>query len=132
MELGSFKNFLKSYENGVYDFTVNGKCSQCGNCCSNILSVTEKELSIIRNYVNVNNIKPVDHTKILNNCTFDMVCPFLDTAKEKEKCRIYQVRPRICRDFTCSKDRIIRKESVSYLKNCMDVFLREEIFGERM
>ncbi len=32
---------------------------------------------------------------------FDATCPFLDESKNCEKCAIYPVRPRICRDFKC-------------------------------
>jgi Fe-S-cluster containining protein len=32
-----------------------------------------------------------------------MICPFCDLAKEKDKCRIYEVRPRVCRTYICSK-----------------------------
>jgi hypothetical protein len=30
------------------DNTVNGKCSRCGECCSNLLPLSEKEISDIK------------------------------------------------------------------------------------
>ena len=34
-----------------------------------------------------------------------LVCPFCDTDKPKEKCRIYDARPNICKRFICSETR---------------------------
>ena len=55
--------------------TINGRCSSCGNCCSNILLLTDKEISKIKKYIKENNIKPVNRNSILNN-EYKDVCPF--------------------------------------------------------
>ena len=35
-----------------YNFTVNGKCPEgCNECCSNILTVSDKEINRIKKYI---------------------------------------------------------------------------------
>ena len=34
----------KGMDDNIYNFTVNGKCSQCGACCSDLLPMSEKEI----------------------------------------------------------------------------------------
>ena len=89
-------------ENKVTDYTNHGVCSQCGNCCSNMLPLTEHEIKIIRRYVKTHNIKPHVLPAILATPTIDLTCPFLDTTKSTQRCKIYAVRPYICKCFICS------------------------------
>ena len=35
----------------VIDFTDNGKCRDCGNCCGNFLPLTDAERATIRRYI---------------------------------------------------------------------------------
>ena len=49
---------LKRILNSCTDFTINGKCSNCGECCGSILPVTKKEIKRIKAYVRKHNIKP--------------------------------------------------------------------------
>lgn len=42
---------LNEMESGVYNFCQNGKCIGCGECCSALLPVSEKEIRIIKKYV---------------------------------------------------------------------------------
>lgn len=83
------------------DLTINGECSQCGACCSAFLPVSDRELRKIRAYIKRYHIEPVHHN---SEGVIDGACPFLDTSKEREKCRIYKVRPNICRRFICSEE----------------------------
>ena len=86
----------------ITNLFVNGKCSECGNCCSNTLPMTIAEVSQIKRYIAEHDIKPTIRTSILNTTrTFDLRCPFLDDQKSCHKCKIYEVRPQICRDFDC-------------------------------
>ena len=71
-------------------------CMRCTKCCSNYLPLTNKEISLLRQTIKKNKIKPVKNTMIQN--WYD-VCPFLDG----NTCTIYNIRPLICRTFTCSK-----------------------------
>lgn len=126
---GTFEQIKKDMANGVYDLTDNGNCSQCGACCSNVLPMTDKEVETIRKYIKRHSIKPKNHTTApLAQPTLDMVCPFLDTKKNKEKCKIYEVRPRVCRDFVCSPEKRPTPPK-EYAGKVKTVFVRETFFG---
>lgn len=88
----------------VTDFTVCGKCSHCGQCCSNFLPLTESEKTRLQNLVKNKDVE-VQH-KSYNN-TFIMMCPFLIMNNETNKtyCSIYNDRPLICRLFKCNETR---------------------------
>lgn len=85
------------------DFTDNGRCVECGNCCSNYLPLTPSDIRRIRGYIKQHNIKPVQHVpvNVLATANIDLTCPFLNDTKPTHKCSIYSVRPEICRAFTC-------------------------------
>lgn len=131
MIIGTLESMMNDFKSGVYDFTNNGKCIQCGSCCSNYLPMTKKEISGIKNYVKVHKIKAQLHTAGLKEPAFDMTCPFLDITKDKEKCTIYKVRPKICRDFSCCKDK--RKHlNKTFVNNAIPIDVRETFFGGRI
>ena len=83
--------------NQVTDFTVKGRCSQCGACCSDFLPLSKREIKAIRDYIEKNGIKEQRHNG-LN--VADFTCPFRDEANRK--CLVYPVRPEICRAFMCN------------------------------
>ena len=87
-----------------------------------------KEVLTIKNYIKKNNIKEHSHiVALLAKPTIDMTCPFLDDSKSCEKCTIYEVRPRICRDFICDpKQR--PKVDLEWGLKCKPINLREEFF----
>lgn len=80
------------------DLTVNGKCSQCGGCCTRILPMTEKEVTRIENYIKTKKLKKPPKFLAFHNPT-SMMCAFLTG---ENKCSIYSVRPAVCRNFICS------------------------------
>lgn len=86
--------------NNITNFTCNGNCSNCGECCSNFLPLSNGEIKKIKDYVKKHNIKPCRHTSVLSN-EIDGICPFRDNVNKK--CLIYKIRPEICRSFICSK-----------------------------
>ena len=91
-------------DRSVTDFTVDGKCSNCGACCANLLHLTENE-------------KPVD-----------MTCHF--RSDSERKCLIYSVRPLICRRFQCNRTPaqvIAGGEFFHSTQKLVD--MREEFFG---
>lgn len=94
----------KAMEDNIYNFCKDGKCSQCGNCCSNLLPMSRKEVDAIHRYIRKNHIKECKHLLPTANRPYDMTCPFLDTDKSCEKCRIYPVRPEICKQFICDNE----------------------------
>ena len=102
--LGSMQEMLQDFHNGVYDFTENGKCIECGSCCSKYLPLSMKEINHIRQYIKKNNIKRQYHgSNVLAAPTRDYLCPFLDDTKANHKCTIYEIRPLVCREFVCNK-----------------------------
>lgn len=121
--------FHREAEDKIYNCTKDGKCSQCGACCSRILPMSEKEIATIRRYIKKNHIKECRHIIPTVKRTIDMTCPFLDTDKSSEKCRIYPVRPEICRKFICDSEQRA-KENRGLIKQTRRVIdVREEFFG---
>lgn len=85
----------------IYDFTINKHCSRCGSCCGLFIPFTEKELQVIKSYVEKNNIKSYNKRLNIETDAFEGNCCFYD--KDNKKCMIYEVRPYVCRDFICSR-----------------------------
>lgn len=129
-KIKGFKEEFEDMNNGTYDMTNNGECTQCGSCCSNILPMTEKEIRKIKSYIKIHKVKEQKHNDVLlKNITIDLTCPFLDESKTKEKCLIYQVRPKICREFNCCPSK--RKElDFEHKMKCRIVNVRSEFYGK--
>lgn len=101
-KMGGVREILEGTKS-IHDYTINGKCSGCGSCCSNRLHFTRNEIITIRNYIHRNNIPEQKHTcALMVGDVIDMVCPFFDTGSHI--CTIYPVRPIICQKFICSKE----------------------------
>lgn len=129
MKIADFDEFNRDMESGTFDLTKNGKCTGCGACCSNILPMTENEIRIIRQYIKKHGIKEQIRIIPTVNPNIDMTCPFLDNSKKCEKCTIYEVRPRICKDFICNpKQR--PPVDLEYSLKAKIVLVREEFFGK--
>lgn len=101
VNLGTIEEIVKDMKNGVYDFTKDGKCSSCGQCCSNLLPMSTKDVKRIKRYVEKHHIPEQKHNYPMSVETFDLICPF--RSEKEQKCLIYEVRPMICRDFQCNK-----------------------------
>ncbi len=99
----------RNKEDTVIDRTINGQCSRCGGCCTDILPMNYIEIDRIQRYVKQHHIQPIEHIHDPN--TIDLLCPFLD--QKSHSCIIYDVRPRICRDFICS----LGKEDIAKLRD---------------
>ena len=128
MSIGSFEQMLKEFSDGTYNLTCSGKCTGCGQCCSNLLPMTDDEISTIKKYIKKNRIKEHNHIVApLAAPIIDMTCPFLDDSKSCEKCTIYEVRPKICRDFICDPKQRPKPDLELRLK-CKPVNVREEFF----
>lgn len=80
----------------ITDNSVCGNCSKCGECCTNFLPVTEKEIDEIQRYVIENNIRPQKQMLIMQN---RLSCPYYNG----KKCLVYEARPLICKKFYCYK-----------------------------
>ncbi len=123
-----FANSIYDIVFGQTDFTVDGKCSGCGECCSDFLPMTKTEIEVVKRYIKKHNIKEFNAMpKVVTN-GMNMTCPFRD---EKQKiCTIYPVRPSICKAFLCSHrtEDIARNKTLSYTKDYKIVFMRKEFF----
>lgn len=98
MQTMSPAEYLAEDAKGLHDFTTDGKCSQCGECCKDILPVDFAEMDRIEKYIKSHHIKEQDHH--VPASTIDMLCPFLNV--DTKQCVIYPVRPKVCRKFLCS------------------------------
>lgn len=88
---------------GITDYTCNGQCSCCGQCCGDILHLSRKEIKRIRQYVKDHKIQPTAKNIFV---AYDNTCPFRDNVNKQ--CKIYEVRPDICREFICN----LKKEDI--------------------
>ena len=87
----------------IHDFTDNGKCMDCGNCCGNFIPLSEVEVYRIRKYIKDHNIcrqKPLFIPGPWVKPTMHNQCPFL-MDKDEHRCAIYPVRPDVCREWSC-------------------------------
>lgn len=129
MEVISFlESVQKGMEDNIYNFCKDGKCSQCGNCCSNLLPMSRKEVDTIRRYIRKNHIKECKHLLPTANRTYDMTCPFLDTDKSCEKCRIYPVRPEICKQFICDNEHRAKHNRALFGQTRQIIDVRSEFY----
>ena len=108
----------------VTDFTTNGRCSGCGQCCSSVLPLSRREVERIHTYCRTHKVKEQHRHGVQG---IDMTCPFRDEAGRR--CLIYEVRPEICRAFTCnqSMDEIRRQKRLFHASRRV-VFMRAEFF----
>ena len=111
----------------ITDFTVDGKCSGCGQCCSNLLPLSISEVQRIRAYIKKHGIKEQRHNAMVG---VDMTCPFRDDVNKK--CLIYNIRPAICRQFVCNhtKEDIIKAKRAFHNVNRV-VFMRATFYGNK-
>lgn len=79
--LAGLEQMIKDMESGVWDFTVDGKCSNCGSCCSNLLPMSAKEIKVIKRYIKKKGIKeqvrhwPTAATPADFTCCAEVWCP---------------------------------------------------------
>lgn len=127
--VGKFEDAMYSMSKTI-NLTDNGKCTECGECCSNMLPLTDKEVSEIRQYIQKNHIRERKHLLPVAAAHIDLTCPFLDSAKQNHKCVIYQVRPMICRLFKCDHDYDREAEEKFHQAYHKVVLMREEFYGK--
>lgn len=109
----------------ITDYTVNGKCSSCGACCTDLLPLSQGEVIKIKKYILKHNIKEQRHNALSG---IDMTCPFRDDVNHK--CTIYEIRPAICKQFICNHSiSDIQKSKMYFHKINRVVLMRKEFFG---
>lgn len=87
----------------INDFTDNGKCRDCGNCCGNFLPISKEDFIRIKKYIHDHDIhrqKSLLMPGPWAKPTIHNYCPFLTDA-DGHRCAIYPVRPAICRAWSC-------------------------------
>lgn len=129
-KIGNLDEIEQNMKSGVWDFTVDGHCSNCGSCCSNLLPITRAEINKIRKYVRLKGIKPQLHRYPTAQATMDAVCPFRNNSTRR--CEIYEVRPAICRDFQCDKPKRGVSANLGLYKGRVEyVLMRQTFFPEK-
>lgn len=100
-------DLFKPSPEAFVDLTDHGVCRDCGNCCGNILPITQDDYLRIRSYVDAHKIKPSKQwfLKGFTKPTVHNDCPFL-LDKDEHRCAIYPVRPGICKHWTCHNPHI--------------------------
>ena len=111
----------------ITNLTDNGKCTGCGECCSNRLPMSQPEINKIKTYIKKHNIKECKNLRIPEAMIVG-ACPFLDVNKPNNKCTIYEVRPRICQKFICDTKQLPEwtKEELKEHRRIIDV--RKEFY----
>lgn len=124
---GFFQEVIKDMKDGVFDYTVDGRCSGCGACCSDFIPISDLEIKTIKAYIRKHGIKEQMHFVPTATPMMDFTCPFRNNATRK--CEIYAVRPAICRDFRCDKSKKdIQEDKTMYHNKYRVVSMREEFF----
>ena len=130
IKVGFIDEMIEEMASGIYDFTVDGKCSNCGSCCSDFLPVSEKEIKRIKKYMKQHNITEQKHFVPSANPVIDMTCPFRNNSEKK--CVIYEVRPMICREWQCNKPHDgIGPDPTIYQQARLPISMRQTFFQEK-
>lgn len=128
IKLGSFADLCDDYSlMQIVDNTDNGRCSSCGECCSNMLPLSDIEKKRIHLYIKANDIKEQRHVYPTVNPVFDMTCPFRDELNRK--CLIYSIRPEICRRFICNRPEKAERDKVELYAHRAATMMRQEFYG---
>ena len=90
--------------------------------------MSRKEVDAIHRYIRKNHIKECKHLLHTANRTYDMTCPFLDTDKSCEKCRIYPVRPEICKQFICDNEQRAKHNRALFGQTRQIIDVRSEFY----
>lgn len=125
---GSFDEMIAESKKGPFDFTKNGECSNCGQCCSNFLPIAATEMKEIIRYVKKHKIREQHAILPTAEPSIDLTCPF--RSEVSKSCLIYPVRPTICRMFMCNQDReSMRKNKELMHKKYYAVDMRSIFYG---
>lgn len=74
---------------------IDGRCSNCGECCSDLLPLTDGEVSKLKRYAQAHNLKEHRQAPFFDPKATDLTCPFRN--EQTKRCDVYPVRPLICR-----------------------------------
>lgn len=107
---------------------VNGKCTNCGECCADLLPLTKGELEILKRYAKKHGLKEHRQAPFWDPKATDLTCPFRN--QQTQRCDVYSARPLICRSFICSKELMQAHADRDEITKDRKIYsLRWEIFG---
>ena len=72
----NFAEYIDEMKRGCKDFTNNGKCSNCGGCCSRLLWLSTKEIQAIRLYVGKTQYSACEKIVAAKQYDFRFAMPF--------------------------------------------------------
>lgn len=125
---GNLSDVIRDYKGSHIDFTKNGECSNCGQCCSNFLPMPSSEVKRIKRYIEKNRIVEQKTLFPTSDITIDMTCPF--RSEKSRSCLIYDVRPTICRMFQCNQSKPTVDQRKELMHKKYDVVdMRAEFYG---
>lgn len=106
---------------------VDGHCIGCGECCTDLLPTTRREIVRLRDYAKKHQLK--EHRLPAGAAleSVDLTCPFRNETTKR--CEVYPVRPLICRAFICSRTLQAAQKTRDLVQSDRDIHsLRWEIF----
>lgn len=142
-KISKIKNFLKDlwfdFYNKIFSskYVLKGKCKKCGACCRNILFSTKEGyikdekifLEMQKKYRYYRNFRikgKIKDKQDFQNGALTFECKFIS---DKNKCRIYWIRPMFCRDYPNINPDLIYS-GVKMLDNCGFYFDVNKKFDE--
>ena len=118
-----YKNLVKLKPKDNVPF----KCIGCGECCTDLLPTTRREIVRLRDYAKKHQLK--EHRLPAGAAleSVDLTCPFRNEMTKR--CDVYPVRPLICRAFICSRTLQAARKTRDLVQSDRDIHsLRWEIF----
>lgn len=129
--VGTVEQMLDEEKYGVKVFTIDGLCSNCGNCCANFLPISKGDIERIRRYIKKHGVKEQLRRWPTSAPLVDMMCPFRDELGKR--CTIYPVRPAVCRAFRCDKPEMeLLSDKAFYHGKFSEVDMRGVFFGREV
>lgn len=106
---------------------VDGHCIGCGECCTDLLPTTRREIVRLRDYAKKHQLKEHRLPAGAAMESVDLTCPFRN--EDTKRCDVYPVRPLICRAFICSRTLQAARKTRDLVQSDRDIHsLRWEIF----
>lgn len=120
----SFGEFIKDHKEGIVKDMGNLSCSNCNDCCTMGVAITEQEYKKIKKFLKTTNrgkqVERSANKKIedaLARNTIYWVCPFSNSNK---RCEINDIKPMICKKFHCDANlyKEFQKHYDAYIDGC--------------
>ena len=127
--IAPLEKIILEQSNQIVDYTKDGKCSRCGECCGDFLPISDAEIERIRSYIRHHHIK--ENVNLVMDSPINFKCPFRDDSRKI--CTIYEIRPEICRSFMCNYDRFkINANKALFHQKYNVISMRGTFFGNEI